>query len=121
MLRINRFIKKDKIDVLLKDTRISKIEIISAKQRQLIDNSVYRVLIYLKIDEQKYFTFLSVLKQIAINNEDNFERTTICTAVHSRFIKESSLIKFNEHYPMIESFLQSYTSDYTQEYLLNLK
>lgn len=120
MLRINRFIKKDKLDMLLKDPNISKVEIRCVKQRKLIDTSVNRVLIYLKIDKQEYLTFLSVLKQIAINNNDNFERTSTATAVHNGFIKESSLIKFNDHYPMIHLFLSKYTSNYSQKDLYNL-
>lgn len=120
MLRITRFIKKDKLDLLMQDTNISKVSIQRCNNKCLRDTTVFKVHVYITLDKNLFLNWLGRYIQLAKERNNNIERTTLQTAKKDFFIKESAFDDFDPQVYKPHKVMQQFMEKYNQQYFWDL-
>lgn len=119
MLRITRFVKKDKLFNLFNDLNISSLKMYTSLNKALKDKTVVKVDIYLRIPKDEYLEWLNKYFTIGKNKKHNVVITTLYSAKRDGFLKESAFDDFGTDYLPSETML-SYMNTYSQQYFWDL-
>lgn len=122
MLRISRFIKKDKLSDILADTNVVKVTLRRCKNSHLRDITVHKIDVYLFIGTQEFHSYCGTLldKEYKSSTRSNELRSTITTAKRDTFIKESAFEDFDSIVYPPSKVIKNYLSKYTQQYFWDL-
>lgn len=119
MLRITRFIKKEKLFELINDQNVAKFELKTRYNRQLKDKTVVKINIYVKINKDAFYDFIdkNITKSIKENNE--IVLSTLDQTKRNGFLKESAFDDFGKNYPPCMPMIRI-LNKYTQQYFWDL-
>ena len=119
MLRITRFVKKEKLFELINDSNISKFELHTSLNKRLRDETVVKVNIYLRIPKNEFLSFLSTYKDKASKQGDNMVFITLNMAHEDYFLKESAFDDFGIGYDPSKT-MKLFIEKYNQQYFWDL-
>ena len=119
MLRITRFVKKDKLFTLFNDLNVSSLRMHTSLNKALRDKTVVKVDISLRIPKDEYLQWIEKYRAVGKNKKNNVVVTTLYSAKRDGFLKESAFDDFGNGYPPSETMV-NYMSTYSQQYFWDL-
>ena len=119
MLRITRFIKKEKLFNLIDDLNIGKFELHTSLNKNLNDRTVVKVNVYIRIPKQNFYNFVDKYLTKSKNEKNNMVFVTLTQAKVDYFLKESAFDDFGSEYPPSKEMSEIFNK-YNQQYFWNL-